>query len=92
MERFSGNSLKVAVHTSRRLDDPSYLFFTFSPESRHGHPFSFEIGLHVGELFDDGFNAMAEAWSGPVLGELGSLLDLAPGECFSLNSMGAETD
>ena len=42
------------------------LLLAFGPQPRHGGALALEIGLHFGEFFDDGLDAVAEARAGEV--------------------------
>ncbi len=59
--------MQVAVHAGRRFDHAADLLLALRPEPRHGLAFLVQVLLHVGELLDDGLDAMPEPGPGQVL-------------------------
>src|SRR6202030_161138 len=61
-----GDALEVAVKPGGGIEHAPELLLALSPQPRHGGALAIEVGLHVGELFHDGLDAVAEARAGEV--------------------------
>lgn len=60
------DTLEIAVKAGGGIEHAVELLLAFGPQPRHGGALALEIGLHFGEFFDDGLDAVAEAWAGEV--------------------------
>src|SRR5271166_1849906 len=60
LKRPPGDALHVSIHASGRVDHAPDLLLALGPGLLHGLAFFFEVGLHLTEFLDDGFDAMAK--------------------------------